>query len=370
MASIEGRRVRWYDPASGRRKTKTLSGVKEAKRFAERCEDEARLYSDGYLDADQLRKAQVRVVPIAKVIELFGQDFDRRQVTPQHKYNIMWALDRAVSLAGVQNVRDLTAQRLGAFLRRLVAQKLSARAHNLYRDSLADFCRWLVAYDYLKRNPMTAIKRMDEKKDPRRPSRALTVAEADALTEAAPSATRKTLYRFRLQTGLRCREASRVRWSDIDLKSRTLRLRAEVTKNGKPDVLPLADDVCDALASLQQDALKAGSPPQPHHSVFGPPPDPRTWRRDLDRAGVKDKLPEGQADPKCLRKTFGSFLLRAEVDPIDVLLLMRHRPPAGLDLTLGTYGDEKALLKRKRRAIARMVGWIDKQRKKAKAASG
>ena len=49
---------------------------------------------------------------------------------------------------------------------------------------------------------------------------------------------------------------------------------------------------------------------------------------------------------------------------------MRHRPPGGLDLTLGVYGDRDALLKRKRTAIERMVRWIEGQREKAKAASG
>ena len=42
-----------------------------------------------------------------------------------------------------------------------------------------------------------------------------------------------------------------------------------------------------------------------------------------------------------------------------------------MDLTLGTYGDEKALLERKRRAITRMVRWIETQRRTAtKTATG
>ncbi len=41
-----------------------------------------------------------------------------------------------------------------------------------------------------------------------------------------------------------------------------------------------------------------------------------------------------------------------------------------MDLTLGTYGDESALLDRKRRAVARMVEWIGKQHENAKAATG
>ena len=52
----------------------------------------------------------------------------------------------------------------------------------------------------------------------------------------------------------------------------------------------------------------------------------------------------------------------AGVHPVDVMLLMRHAQPGGMQLTLGLYGDEAALLQRKRQAIASMMGWIRRQR--------
>lgn len=68
------------------------------------------------------------------------------------------------------------------------------------------------------------------------------------------------------------------------------------------------------------------------------------------------------ATPKALRKTFDSLLLRAGVDPIDVLLLMRHQPPAGMGLTLGVYADKGALLERKRASIDKLTRWVERQR--------
>jgi hypothetical protein len=59
------------------------------------------------------------------------------------------------------------------------------------------------------------------------------------------------------------------------------------------------------------------------------------------------------------------MLLHAGVDPIDVTVLMRHRPPGGMELTLGVYGDDIAILKRKRVAVGRLLDRVRQQRKPA-----
>lgn len=372
MASVKGRQVRWYDPLTGRQRTKTCSTPRDAQRFAARQAEEARLYSDGYIDADQLQQSRVRIEPIGQVLALFRADLDKRQITDTHRHHTFKLLERAIGEMGVQVVRDLTLQRLASFFQRLVHDGKSANTHNHFRRVLCDFCKWLVTYEYLPRNPIAAIHRLNESRDRRRVSRALSVTELDALVGPAGShlvsaARRRALYLFRLRTGLRCLEASRVRWSDADLDARLLTLRAEITKNRKPDTLPLSDDVCEALVGLQREALRSGLRPHFSASIFGPMPDLKSWTKDLAAAGVEPMTDEGTADPKCLRKTASAFLLRAGVDPIDALLVMRHRPPAGMALTLGTYGDEKALLARKRKAVDRVSSWLASEREKAQA---
>ncbi len=362
MASINGTRVRWYDPLTGKQRGKTCSSVKVARQYAERREEEARLYNDGYLDADQIQQSQVRVIPISEVVEMFGADLDKRQVTAGHRRDVLYLLDRTVSGAGLQTVRDLTPQVIDRFLRRMVRDGKSAATHNHYRKALRDFCGWLVTFGYLRQNPVDAVKSMDESKDRRCVSRALTVPEADALVTAALSDRRAALYVFRLHTGLRGLEASRIVWRDIDLAHRTLTLRAEVTKNGKADLLPLTEAVCDRLVDLQREALRQGCTLPPSASVFGPPPDPRTWSRDIDRAGVERQTGDGTASRKGLRRTFDVWLLKAGVDLIDVMMLMRHTPPGGMSMTLGVYGDPDALLKRKREAVRELENWVAEQR--------
>ena len=372
MASIKGRQVRWYDPLTGRQRAKTCTTPQDAQRFAARQEDEARLYSDGYLDADQLQQSRVRIEPVGQVLALFRADLEKRQITETHRRHTFKLLERAIGQMGVQVVRDLTLQRLAMFFQRLVRDGKSANTHNHFRRVLCDFCKWLVTYEYLPRNPVAAIHRLNESRDRRRVSRALIVAEVDALVSPsgrrlASADLRGILYLFRVHTGLRCLEASRVRWSDVDLAGRLLTLRPEITKNRKPDTLPLTDNVCEALVGLQREALKGARSVSPTASIFGPMPDLKSWTKDLAAAGVEPLTDEGTADPKCLRKTASAFLLRAGVDPIDALLVMRHRPPAGMALTLGTYGDEKALLARKRKAVDRVSSWLASEREKAQA---
>ena len=84
--------------------------------------------------------------------------------------------------------------------------------------------------------------------------------------------------------------------------------------------------------------------------------------RDLKRAGIEYKVNDEQADPKCLRPTFNSHLEHAGIDLTLTGLLMRHKPAGGMALTLGTYGDETALLKCKRQAIGQLETWLVGQR--------
>lgn len=371
MASINDRQVRWYDPITGKQRTKTLSDAKAAKRWAERMDRQARQYRDGDLDADQLQQAQVRVIPITELLDRYTDDLDNRDISDGHRRDLLGNLDRALTSLGVQDVRDLTKERVRRYLNGLLKKGLSARSHNAYRSALIDFCNWAVAFDHIRVNPVVS-KPKNHDRDRRRVSRALTVAEVDALLrtkgEKVVPSVRRALYLFRVRTGLRCKEASRVRWSDIDLRTRTLQLHESVTKNGKPDMLPLADDLCDALVGLQGEALKSGN--RLGDRPFPQLPDRRTWGRDLTKAGVAKQTAAGQADLKCLRRTFDSMLLHAGVDPIDVTVLMRHRPPGGMELTLGVYGDDNALLKRKRAAVDRMLRWVEKQRKTTQTRTG
>ena len=112
------------------------------------------------------------------------------------------ACERRTTASSCTVASILGTEAIARYLESLVEAGKSARTHNFHRSAAVTLCRWLVDYDYLARNHASVVRTMNEQKDSRRPSRPLTVAEAEALLlQAAPE--RRLYYLFRLRTGLR-----------------------------------------------------------------------------------------------------------------------------------------------------------------------
>ena len=365
MASVKDRTVQWVDPVTGRRMTRTLDTPEMARWFRTDREKEAALLRGRFIDGGDLEHGKLRQTPLVDVLDDYIGRLRKLGRSVGHRTDTRRALDAVIASCRARIVSDLDARRIERYLADLVARGRSARTHNYHAKAIKAFGRWLVDYEYLDRNPAGMVRTMDESKDSRRPSRALTVLEAEALLASAGD--HRLLCLLRLRTGLRVLEAGRLLWGDVDLRERVVVLRPEITKNGKADRLPLADDLLDALAADQADRLRRGGPAGPSDPIFASSPDWRGWQRIIDRAGIEKKTPDGQADAKAIRKTFGSHLTRSGVELTLVSLLMRHTPSGGMALTVGVYGDQEALLVKKRQAIRRMLEWIELERVKGAA---
>ena len=317
MASIQNdRKVLWYDPITGRRRSKWLSSRQEALRFVADREREAQLVRDGYLTADQVEAGDKRRASLDHLLAEYNDDRAHRGVTPQERARTTAMIEAILERCRFTVVRDVDVSIVKRCLKEMNrSRSWSASTYNAYRNAFSGFCNWLTANRYLSENPMGVIDLLDAEADPKRPSRALTVAETDAIINAATDRRRELLYRFRFRTGLRGRECTRIVWGDLDLADSTLTLRPGVTKNRKPDLLPLTADLRDALVAEQAHLLREGKAPAPGDVIFASIPGRPTWRRDLARAGVTYQIRDGQADPKATRKTFESHLKRARVDP-------------------------------------------------------
>lgn len=372
MASIKGRRVQWTCPVTRKRKTKTLGSTALAKRFAADRENETDLVQGRFITAQQLHQGQLQQTPILEAIDEYKHALEKRRGRAAHRKVVLRSIELVVESCKWSTVADINSHALDRYLQELVTQDKSARTHNLYLNAMRGFCKWLLDHEYIERNPARVIGLLDESKDQRRPTRALSVGEIDALLSA--SVPRHLLYLFRLRTGLRGSECRRLIWSDIDIESKTLHLRSAVTKNGIAGMLPLADDLCEELASVMA---------TPQAPVFKSTPSRLTWKRDLERARgawVKAAANEcekalrqqsdfleyvttaGQVDPKCLRNTFESLLIHGGAEAAIITLMMRHTPAGGMKLTLGTYGDPEGLLKKQRQALAKAVKWQARER--------
>ena len=358
MASVRGRTVQWTDPATRKRLTKTLASPSMAKRFASDRETESELVKGRFLDAKTLERGRHQWTPILQVIDEYEQELVKRRRSAKHRKETIRLLKKLAKDCNYQTLSDIDAGSLDAFLKGIIRQGLSAKTHNAYLKAVGALCRWLLGFRRIECDPTTPISSMDESQDKRRPSRAMTFDEVEALLKVA--GPRRLYYLFRFRTGLRTQECRRLVGGDIDPKQGVLRLRAEVTKNGKADVLPLPGDLLD---ELRQRLVMPTVP------VFTTSPTIRTWRSDLDRAKIEYLTPDGQADIKSTRMTFEADLLRAKADGLVVSLLMRHSLPGGLALTYGPYADPDAILNVKRQAVEKLDQWLRNQRAKAAVSS-
>lgn len=181
----------------------------------------------------------------------------------------------------------------------------------------------------------------------------LTVEQVDALLDAAAGSRYAPLFVLLVNTGMRRGEAMALRWSDIDLTNRTLRIRGTLSREGGQLVvtdtkttksrrsLSLTDDVVAVLEEVKHrqrvERMAAGSVWVDSGFVFtteiGTPADPRNalraFRAAADRAGVKG------ATLHTLRHSAASVLLASGVPLKVVSEILGHSSTA---ITGDVYG--------------------------------
>jgi integrase len=168
------------------------------------------------------------------------------------------------------------------------------RAAALLRVVLAD----AVQSGLLHESPFKRLARTDLPKEPRRkPYAAFSDEEVAALLEASPPRDRP-LYETAFRTGLRIGELAGLRWGDVDLDGRVIKVARSYdnprTKDEEPRTVPISDELRAVLV-----AWKANCPETPDALAFPDPVNGRmlyrrpVWQRFqelCDKAGVR-RLP-------------------------------------------------------------------------------
>lgn len=184
------------------------------------------------------------------------------------------------------------------------------------------------------------------------PVRVLTPGDAQRLLDAARGDRLEALYTVALSLGLRQGEALGLRWSDVDLSSRTLSVVYALQRVGgklqlvepKTDrsrrTIRLPAIVADALREherrQQDDRKAAGERWQTSGLVFtttiGTPLDGTTVTHQFQRLLVKANLPKIRFHD--LRHSCASLLLAQGVSPRVVMETLGH---SQISLTMNTY---------------------------------
>jgi len=152
----------------------------------------------------------------------------------------------------------------------------------------------------------------------------LSQEEVKRLIEAAPNLLHRTLLMVLYSTGVRRKEASRLKVSDIDSQRQVLHIRHG--KGSRDRDLPLTPKLLAALREYwrwkkPQNYLFPSTPG--HRGVEQPISDETVWyacSRAAAKAGIKKRI-----GPHTLRHSFATHTLEAGADLRTIQLLLGHR---------------------------------------------
>lgn len=207
------------------------------------------------------------------------------------------------------------------------ASVLSPKSKNFYQGALNEFTRWLIRAEYLAKNPLEHVQKINLNRIKRRKRKALTAIQIEHLLRTLPDLRLKCIVMTAIYTGLRRKEISRLLWSNIQLESDYPALVVDEcdTKNGKQAVIPLRPELVEALRVYRRISHS--------ETVFGPFLPFYKLKPYWISAGIPDS-PE--YDFHALRVTFCTLLEQSGAPPRVAQEAMRHSDSR---LTEQTYTD-------------------------------
>jgi integrase len=246
-------------------------------------------------------------------------------------------------LIGAAKLKELTAADVRSALARIAATR-STRTLQIARNGLVRAIRHAEASDLVGRNVAALVT--PPKGLEGRPSRSLTLAQAQALIKAAETSRLHAYIVLCLLTGCRTEEARALRWDHVDLDGdahaespvpphvavwRSVRSHGDVKTQKSRRTLRMPAAVVDALKTHKvkqsQDRLKAGSLWQDHGLVFpsavGTPLDASHVRRAFRKICIAAGIGANWS-PRELRHTFVSIMSEQGVPVEEIARLVGH----------------------------------------------
>jgi integrase len=309
---------RWRE----RRYGASLEGTRRAQIQAQ---NEADAVAARITTREHIDQRHAAATDFAQWLTRYDDHLKAKGVTEYHRRACLSRCRAAAAILKIERLGDVTPRAVEAMLDAISTAGASVRTRNDYLVKLSAFLNWA-----LPANPLAKMKPRPTAADSRRPARALTPAEFEALLESTPNPRRQLAYLIAGRTGLRWSEMRKIQWSQIDLDAGTIIIRAADAKNRREQVIAMPMLLVQRLREIP---AKIG-PVMPH------PPIRRTWMEDIARAGITHVTDAGQADRRCLRKTFVTHLALSGVDLRTAQRMARHSSP---NLTANIYTDPALL---------------------------
>ncbi len=253
------------------------------------------------------------------------------------------ALAALTALIGAAKLRELTAADVRSALAELAATR-STRTVQIAHNGLVRAIRYAEANDLVGRNVAALVDSPEGLEG--RPSKSLTLPQAQALIKAAKASRLRAYIVLSLLTGCRPEEARALRWDHVDLDGdpdteppvpphvavwRSVRSHGDVKTKKSRRTLRLPVAVVEALkahkARQAEDRLLAGAVWREHELVFvsavGTPLDPSHVRRDFRKVCMEAGIGENWS-PRELRHTFVSIMSEQGVPVEEIARLVGH----------------------------------------------
>jgi len=219
-------------------------------------------------------KATVAGRTLEELLTEYEQSLRAQERSAQHIYDTLWMCRTAFEDLGLEHWGDIEAGRIEAYLSDLrkgalvrdgrQVRALSHRRSNAYLVALKGFCNWLCKRGYALDNPLTPLRKLNVKTDPRHTRRALDVDELRRLLNAAATGQevygmsgheRYLLYRFAIETGLRANEIRALTKAHFDFDNHTVAVEARTTKGKRHDVQHITEGLSVELESFMTSKL-------------------------------------------------------------------------------------------------------------------
>ena len=164
---------------------------------------------------------------------------------------------------GDRYIDELRKADLATFVARQKASGLKPPTVRRYLATLSSMLTFAARCGWLDLNPMMGFDKRSVPEPPPR-SRFLSQQEFRQLHDAAKPHLRPLLV-FAVNTGMRLEELLSLKWDQVDLDRREVRLT--VTKSNRPRVVPLSDSAVAAIVAISR-SVRAGSSSQMRRLVI------------------------------------------------------------------------------------------------------
>lgn len=356
--------ARWKDSA-GRRIQKNTECTDKSKAAAvlHKWRGRAESVKAGYIRAADEHVDKRKAHTVDGILAEYLVSLKQAGRTEKHVDYIKYVIGELKAQTKIHRIIDLTRRHIEIYLAYLRDEGKGARTRNMHKTLINGFCVYAVRHGYLESNPAANIESANQATDRLHIRRAMTDKEITKLLDAAerrpldnflngntgPVDTKKVkhgtleelkrigrehrlLYETLLTTAARWSELRAVIVADCILDSDTphIRLKATATKNRRADTVPLTVDLADSLKTWIKDTGRMRKAKLFDMGESGL----RTFKADLEYAGIPLKTDEGVLDIHALRHTAATRLARAGVPVSVAQRILRHSDPK---LTMSLY---------------------------------